>query len=128
MALSRPTCISTWASAATSPIQEGVEGTDSGFTWMVTDVCVILGVCPPLREIEIFTSFLIRRHISSVFSTLLLTAQLNNLVAHLVGIRYPKLVSLLEQVKNLYIPGSRFLLIPINVKQHICVKYKDAFS
>src|SRR5947208_8637278 len=85
MALSRPTCISTWASAATSPIQEGVEGTDSGFTWMVTDVCVILGVCPPLREIEIFTSFLIRRHISSVFSTLLLTAQLNNLVAHLVG-------------------------------------------
>src|SRR5213080_679291 len=85
MALSRPTCISTWASAATSPIQEGVEGTDSGFTWIVTAVCVILGVCPPLREIEIFTSFLIRRHISSVFSTLLLTAQLNNLVAHLVG-------------------------------------------
>src|SRR5881628_3285433 len=85
MALSRPTCISTWASAATSPIQEGVEGTDSGFTWIVTDVCVILGVCPPLREIEIFTSFLIRRHISSVFSTLLLTVQLNNLVAHLVG-------------------------------------------
>jgi len=34
---------------------------------MVTDVCVILGVCPPLREIEIFTSFLTRRHISSVF-------------------------------------------------------------
>ena len=77
--------MSTWASAATSPIQEGVEGTDSGFTWIVTDVCVILGVCPPLREIEIFTSFLTRRHISSVFSTLLLTVQLNNLVAHPVG-------------------------------------------
>src|SRR5712691_5235149 len=90
MALSRPTCISTWASAATSPIQEGVEGTDSGFTWIVTDVCVILGVCPPLREIEIFTSFLIRRHISSVFSTLLLTVQLNNLVAHLVGFIAPR--------------------------------------
>src|SRR5712692_3783280 len=85
MALSRPTCVSTWATAATSPIQEGVEGADSGFTWIVTDVCVILGVCPPLREIEIFTSFLTRRHISSVFSTLLLTVQLNNLVAHLVG-------------------------------------------
>src|SRR6266581_8858929 len=85
MALSRPTFVSTWATAATSPIQEGVEGADSGFTWMVTDVCVILVVCPPLRETEIFTSFLIRRHISSVFSKLLLTVQLNNLVAHLVG-------------------------------------------
>src|SRR2546423_15256084 len=85
MALSRPTCVSTWATAATSPIQEGVEGADSGFTWMVTDVCVILVVCPPLRETEIFTSLLIRRHISSVFSKLLLTVQLNNLVAHLVG-------------------------------------------
>src|SRR6266566_1152581 len=90
MALSRPTCVSTWATAATSPIQEGVEGADSGFTWMVTDVCVILVVCPPLRETEIFTSFLIRRHISSVFSKLLLTVQLNNLVAHLVGADLPR--------------------------------------
>src|SRR6266550_7738578 len=90
MALSRPTCVRTWATAATSPIQDGVEGTDSGFTWIVTDVCVILVVCPPLREIEIFTSFLIRRHISSVFSKLLLTVQLNNLVAHLVGTAQPR--------------------------------------
>src|SRR6266496_2656490 len=73
MALNRPTCVSTWATAATSPIQEGVEGADSGFTWIVTDVCVILGVCPPLWETEIFTSFLTRRHISLVFSKLLLT-------------------------------------------------------
>src|SRR5438876_672695 len=85
MALSRPTCVSTWATAATSPIQEGGEGADSGFTWIVTGVCVILVVCPPLRETEIFTSFLTRRHISSVFSKLLLTVQLNNLVAHHVG-------------------------------------------
>src|SRR6266566_2981699 len=100
MALSRPTCVSTWATAATSPIQEGVEGADSGFTWMVTDVCVILVVCPPLRETEIFTSFLIRRHISSVFSKLLLTVQLNNLVAHLVGIRVQGLLHWLHVART----------------------------
>src|SRR2546426_2772173 len=109
MALSRPTCVSTWATAATSPIQEGVEGADSGFTWMVTDVCVILVVCPPLRETEIFTSFLIRRHISSVFSKLLLTVQLNNLVAHLVGsVRSPKLLELPR--------------LPVIHKQHLIVQ------
>src|SRR5258706_16271917 len=50
MALSKPTCVSTWATAATSPIQDGVEGTDFGFTWIVTEGYVILVVCPPFHH------------------------------------------------------------------------------
>src|SRR5260221_11901335 len=50
MALSKPTCVSTWATAATSPIQDGVEGTDSVLTWIVTEGDVILVVCPPFHH------------------------------------------------------------------------------
>src|SRR5437660_5096303 len=85
MALSRPTCVSTWATAATSPIQEGVEGTDSGFTWMVTDVCVILVVCPPLRETDRNLFPYRETHSFGLSPVSFLTAQLYNLVAHLVG-------------------------------------------
>src|SRR2546430_3761052 len=85
MALSRPTCVSTWASAATSPIQSGVEGTDSGFTWMVTDVCVILDVCPPLRETVMNLFPYKETHSCALSPVSLLTAQLYNLVAHPVG-------------------------------------------
>src|SRR5713101_7848954 len=44
MAFNKPTWVRTWATAATSPIHDGVEGTDTGSTWIVTAVCVIL-VC-----------------------------------------------------------------------------------
>jgi chromosome segregation ATPase len=36
--------------AATSPIQEGVAGFDSGVTWMVTETCVIRRGSPPWGE------------------------------------------------------------------------------
>src|SRR5205807_174244 len=69
MALSRPRWVSTWATAATSPIHDGVEGTDVGLTWIVTAGCVILLVCPPLWETVTYIYSLTRRHISSVLSS-----------------------------------------------------------
>src|SRR5438270_13923309 len=69
MALSRPRWVSTWATAATSPIHDGVEGTDVGLTWIVTEGCVILLVCPPFWETVIYIYSLTRRHISSVLSS-----------------------------------------------------------
>src|SRR5437667_3701266 len=39
---------------AASANQEGVEGTDCGEIWIVTNACVILGVCPPCQELLIF--------------------------------------------------------------------------
>src|SRR2546421_6922942 len=69
MALSRPRWVSTWATAATSPIHDGVEGTDVGLTWMVTAGCAILLVCPPLWETVTYIYSLTRRHISSVLSS-----------------------------------------------------------
>src|SRR2546425_12335651 len=85
MALSRPTCVSTWAIAATSPIQGGVEGTDCGFTWIVTDVCVILVGCPSLRETDMNLFPYKETHSFGLSPVSLLTAQLYNLVAHPVG-------------------------------------------
>src|SRR5712691_13087218 len=99
MALSRPTCVSTWATAATSPIQDGVEGTDSGFTWIVTDVCVILVVCPPLRETAMNLFPYKETHSFGLSPVSLLTAQLYHLVAHHVGIENPK--ALRTQIKKL---------------------------
>src|SRR6266852_9603601 len=69
MAFNTATWVSTWATAATSPIHDGIEGTDSGATWIVTEGCVILLVCPPFWETVTYTSFLTRRHISSVLSS-----------------------------------------------------------
>src|SRR6266702_5373093 len=65
MAFNKPTWVSTWATAATSPIHGGVEGTDVGFTWIVTEACVILLVCPPCLERDTLTNFLTRSHIST---------------------------------------------------------------
>src|SRR2546423_6553801 len=90
MALRRPTWVRTWATAATSPIQSGVEGTDSGFTWIVTDVCVILGVCPPLRETDMNLFPYKETHSCGLSPVSLLTAQLYKLVAHPVGQTYPR--------------------------------------
>src|SRR2546423_15643490 len=42
MAFNTATWVRTWAIAAPSPIHDGVEGTDSGATWIVTEGCVIL--------------------------------------------------------------------------------------
>jgi hypothetical protein len=39
---------------ATSPNQEGVEGTDSGEHWIFTDDCVILKRCPPYQDMLFF--------------------------------------------------------------------------
>src|SRR5712692_5976616 len=69
MAFNTPTWVSTWATAATSPIHDGIEGTDSGATWIVTEGCVILLVCPPLWETVTYIYSLTRRHISSVLSS-----------------------------------------------------------
>ena len=53
---------------------------------MVTEGCVILVVCPPCLETDKLVYSLLRRHFSSIFRQLPpLTAQLNNLVAHPVG-------------------------------------------
>src|SRR5437660_4176264 len=85
MAFSRPTCVSTWAIVATSAIQGGVEGTDCGFTWIVTDVCVILVVCPPLRETDMNLFPYKETHSCGLSPVPLLIAQLYKLVAHPVG-------------------------------------------
>src|SRR5260370_41845766 len=47
IALSRPRWVITRAKAATSPSQDGGEGSDVGVIWIVTADCVILLVCPP---------------------------------------------------------------------------------
>src|SRR5205823_7000752 len=42
------------AISATSPNQEGVEGTDSAEVWMITDPSAILVICTSLRESVLF--------------------------------------------------------------------------
>src|SRR5690349_16338534 len=42
-----PAWVSTWAKAEASPIQDGVEGWDSGAIWIVTEERVIREVTPP---------------------------------------------------------------------------------
>src|SRR6266496_912861 len=84
MALSRPTCVSTRATAATSPIQEGSEGVDSGVIWMSNDECVILCVCPPYLERDQLTSSLVRRHLSLLLSSFPLF-----LLSYAISLRIP---------------------------------------
>src|SRR2546421_11268078 len=42
------------AISATSPNQDGVEGTDSAEVWMITDPSAILVICTSLRESVLF--------------------------------------------------------------------------
>src|SRR5205807_9589605 len=114
MALSRPRWVSTWATAATSPIHDGVEGTDVGLTWMVTAGCVILLVCPPLWETVTYIYSLTRRHISSVLSSFS-----HVLLSYAISLRIPWAIDVKVQdfpVRTGY--GDRGLII------HCCVSEK----
>jgi hypothetical protein len=50
MAVSMPVCLRICAKAATSPIQLGTEGCDSGVVWTVTVESIILKECPPFEK------------------------------------------------------------------------------
>jgi hypothetical protein len=66
--------------------KEGVEGADSDVIWVVTEGCVILVVCPPCLETDELVYFLSKEiHFFGLSPASPLTAQLNNLVARLVG-------------------------------------------
>src|SRR3989440_3975047 len=53
--LGRTFCLRRCAAiSATSPNQEGVEGTDSAEVWMITDPSAILVICTSLRESVLF--------------------------------------------------------------------------
>ena len=92
MVLSRPDFVKNCATIATSPNQEGREGTHSEEIWMCTDVCVILRLYPPYADRFFF--FLLRRHtfvfFTSIFPFLPIHAltlpACSQLVAHPVGI------------------------------------------
>src|SRR5690349_16513007 len=83
MAVTRPIWLRSWAKAATSPIQLGVEGCDAGVVWTMTVECVILAGCPPCEKRFVF-SFSFRRHLFSWLRQSL--DQLCKLVAHPVGL------------------------------------------
>src|SRR6266852_294576 len=88
MAFNKPTWVSTWATAATSPIHDGVEGTDSGATWIVTEGCVILVACPPFWETVTYINLFPYKetHFFGFIQFPSFIAQLCNLVAHPVGL------------------------------------------
>src|SRR5260370_30921913 len=101
--------ISTGEKGAPSAKQEGIEGKDSGFTWIVTVKLVILSVCSPCLETNPLRHFLLRRHISSVFRQFpFLLAQLSHLVAHHVGDTPPLLLPVsLPSAERLNLPNTR---------------------
>src|SRR5437016_7218247 len=96
MALSRPDFLKNSATIATSPNQEGREGTNSEESWMCTDVCVILRVYPPYGDLVFF--FLLSRHTFVFFTSILPFLPIythtlpacSQLVAHPVGDGTPK--------------------------------------
>src|SRR5258708_10077753 len=61
MVVRMPVWVRTCAKAATSPIQSGVEGSESGVVWILTADSVILKECPPFEKKICFFSF--RRHL-----------------------------------------------------------------